>query len=69
MIKGKFPPLQNFDPPTLQEVRNITLSLKNAAHGHDGIKSFLIKEIIDYIIKPLTHILSRLSKLELSPRI
>ncbi len=58
----------NFDPPTVQEVRNIIFSLKNAAHGHDGIKSVLIKETIDYIIKPLTHILSLSLKTGIVPQ-
>lgn len=68
MIKGQYPPLQNFDPPILQEVRNITLSLKNAAHGHDGIKSVLIKETIDYIIKPFSHIISLSLKTGIVPQ-
>jgi len=50
LIKGQYPPFYNFDPRT---VRNIILSLKNTAHGHDGIKSVLIKETTDYIT--LTH--------------
>ncbi len=68
LIKGQYPPFYNFDPPTVQEVRNIIFSLKNAAHGHDGIKSVLIKETIDYIIKPLTHILSLSLKTGIVPQ-
>ena len=30
--------------------------MKNSAEGHDGFKSSFIKEIIDFIIQPLTHI-------------
>ena len=34
------------------------MELKNSAPGHDGIKSILIKETIDHLIQPITHILS-----------
>ena len=37
-------------------MRGIVLKLKNSAEGHDGFRSSFIKEIIDYIIQPLTHI-------------
>ena len=57
-IKGQYPSFNTFDPPTIQEVHNIILELKNSAPGHDGIKSILIKETIDLLVSPLTHILS-----------
>ena len=58
LIKGQYSPLNTFVPPTSQEVHNIIMELKNSAPGHDGIKSILIKETIDHLIQPITHILS-----------
>ncbi len=58
LIKGQFSPLLNLDPPNPQEVHSIIMALKNTAAGHDGIKCILIKETIDSILLPLTHILS-----------
>ena len=52
-IGGQYLPLHTFEPPTMEEVRSITMALKD-----DGIKSILLKETIEYIIQPLTHILS-----------
>lgn len=57
-INGRYSPLPNLDHPTTQEVRDIIFSLKNSAPGHDGIKSILLKETIDHIIQPLTHVIS-----------
>lgn len=58
VIEGQFSSLCNFHPPSSKEVRQIILQLKNSAEGHDGIRSMLMKETIDYIIEPLIHILS-----------
>ena len=69
MIKGQYSPLLNLEPPTLQEVCDISMALKNSAHGHDDIKSVLIKETIDFIVQPLTHILPLSLHLESSPMI
>ena len=58
LISGQYPPLNNFDPPSTQEVHTIIMELKNSVPGHDAIKSILIMETVDYLVQPLTHILS-----------
>lgn len=57
-IIGFFPVLQNFGPPTVNEVINIILNLNNSAAGHDDIKAKLLKEVVSFISKPLTHVLA-----------
>ena len=68
LIKGQFSPLCSFEPPTIAEVRGIVSNLKNSAEGHDGFKSSFIKDIIDFIIQPLTHIFGLSLKSGIVPR-
>ncbi len=49
LIKGQYPPFYNFDPPTVQEVRNIIFSLKNAAVMM-ALKVFLLKRQLTILL-------------------
>lgn len=58
LITGTFSSLCDFEPPTAKEIHSIIMKLKDFAEGHDGIRSNLIKEIINSVIEPLIHIFS-----------
>ena len=47
-----FPALQNFEPPTVNEVIDIIVNLNNSAVGHDEIRVKDLKEVVPFISKP-----------------
>lgn len=57
-ITGVFSALQKFEPPTVNEVIDIIVNLNNSAAGHDEIKAKVLKEVVPFISKPLTHVLA-----------
>ena len=50
--------IYHFEPPTLNEIRDVIRNLKTNSAGHDEISGFLMKEVLNNILEPLTHILS-----------
>ena len=44
---------------TVQEIRNIVLSLKNSSAGFDQISAKVIKHILPSIITPIGHLINR----------
>ena len=46
------------EPTTPEEIRNIIIALKDATAGWDSINKFILINILDYIILPLTHIIN-----------
>ncbi len=49
-------PIIHLSPPTFAEVKEIVIDLKSSAAVHDEISIILLKEVIDLIVAPLTHI-------------
>lgn len=47
-----------FIPVSCNEVCDILLSLKNTASGHNRLDAKLAKDVVDFIITPLPHILN-----------
>ena len=41
------------------EVTNVIRSLKESSPGWDNIPAFILKQCIDCLVKPLTHIINR----------
>lgn len=55
-IKGKFPPLLQFENMDTEDIMEIIGKLKTSAPGHDNICASLIKSVSSTIVEPLTYI-------------
>ena len=54
-----FPAVEQFTPPSVSEVLEIIVDLKNSTAGHDEISVSLVKEISSSILIPLTYICAK----------
>ena len=68
ILEQQYPCKLHFEPPQLNEVRDIIKNLKNTAAGHDKISSSLVKEVSNHILEPLTHILGRSMETGIVPK-
>lgn len=62
-ILGHFPCLSTFKPPDIQEISGIIGELKISSAGHDGISSYLVKQVKQSILQRLVDIFSLSLKL------
>jgi hypothetical protein len=47
-----------FSPSTHNDVRNAILLLKNSSPGHDAIRPDILRENVELILAPLTHLIT-----------
>ena len=47
------------EPVTIEEVKNIVMSLKNGAAGYDDIPANILKSCIQFLSEPLEYLCSR----------
>ncbi len=67
-LKGCYPSLQSFDPPTEKEIMDIVINMKDSAAGHDEVRICVIKKFISSFIKPLTYIFTKSLESGILPR-
>lgn len=57
----------SFDLPDVNDVSDVIHQLKNPDQGHDGRGASLIKDVLDPLCKPLTHVLTLSMKTAIGP--
>lgn len=57
-IQSSYPQMLSLQSPDIKEISEIIDELKLSSPGHDGISTYLVKQIKQFMLKPLAHIIS-----------